>query len=239
MKLTVIGSSHGYPEPNRKCSCLMLEVGRNIYFIDMGTSAVDALHSRGHSMEEVKAVFITHAHGDHTEGLFQFVRLLLSPFKHAEPEIFLPRPELKEVFQAWLKVVRPGYDGQIRYRDYAPGLIYDDGVLRVTAFPTQHCEKSHAFLLEAEDKRVLITGDLRRPGVDFPAVSGPLDLLVCESAHFPATEYLPLFDSVQPRRVCVTHYYTPFIPSVLQLLDTLNAQGIPAVMATDNLEFRL
>ena len=40
MKLTFIGSSHGIPEPHRKCSCLMVEAGKNIYFVDMGTNAL-------------------------------------------------------------------------------------------------------------------------------------------------------------------------------------------------------
>lgn len=239
MKFTIIGSSHGYPEPNRKCTCIMVEIGNSVYFVDMGTSGVDALHTRGRSMEDVKGIFVTHLHGDHTDGLFQFVRLLMSPFKSADPEIWLPRPEAAEVLTAWMGIVRNGYKKEIRYREVKPGPFYDDGVLRVTAFPTRHCEKSYGYLLEAEGKNVLITGDLKHPGVDFPPVTQPLDLLICESAHFPATEYLPVFERMDIQKVCVTHYYTPFVPSVLQLLPELEKQGIPAVMATDGLEIRV
>lgn len=35
MKITFIGSSHGVPEPHRKCSCIMIEIGEQVYFIDM------------------------------------------------------------------------------------------------------------------------------------------------------------------------------------------------------------
>lgn len=239
MKLTFIGTSHGYPEPNRKCSCLMLEIGERVYFVDMGSSAVDALHNRGRSMAAVKSVFITHPHGDHMDGLFQFVRLLMSPFKEADPEIWLPLPEVSQVITAWMQLIRKGYSKEIRYRTVTPGTFYDDGVLKVTAFPTQHCEKSHGYLLEAEGKRVLITGDLKNPAIDFPGVTGALDLLVCESAHFQATQYLPILEKVPAARVCVTHYYEPFIPSVLELVRILEGRGIPAAMATDGLEVRI
>ena len=76
MKITFLGSSHGVPEANRKCSCIMIEVGENIYFVDMGTPSIDELRKRGKSVDAVKGVFITHMHGDHTDGLIQFVDLI-------------------------------------------------------------------------------------------------------------------------------------------------------------------
>ena len=79
MKITFLGSSHGVPEPNRKCSCIMVEVEQNIYLIDIGTPAIDLLRRRGKSIDAVKGVFITHMHGDHTDGLIQFADLIALP----------------------------------------------------------------------------------------------------------------------------------------------------------------
>ena len=42
MKITFIGSSHGVPEPGRKCACFLLEAGENVYFVDMGTDGIQA-----------------------------------------------------------------------------------------------------------------------------------------------------------------------------------------------------
>ena len=88
MRITFVGSSHGIPEPNRKCSCIMLEMGDRIYFIDMGTSAVDALRARGMPVENVKAVFISHMHGDHINGLILFINLITWCFRMANPAVF-------------------------------------------------------------------------------------------------------------------------------------------------------
>ena len=69
MKITIVGSSHGVPEPDRKCSCIKVEIGGNIYFVDMGTPAIDEMRRRGDDVNAVKGVFITHMHGDHIGGL--------------------------------------------------------------------------------------------------------------------------------------------------------------------------
>ena len=205
MKITFIGSSHGVPEPHRKCTCIMLEVGENVYFIDMGTSAIDALRTRN-----------------------------ISP----DPVICLPLPEAGKVINDWLKVTLNGAEKEINYKETQPGVVYDDGVLKVTAVATQHCYKSFSYIVEAEGKTVLFTGDLKNPGIDFPApaMEKPLDLVVCESAHFPATDYIPVFEKCDIKKVCVTHYSDRFLASVLTLCETLKGKGLPAVRTTDDFE---
>ena len=254
MKITFIGSSHGVPEPHRKCSCIMIEVGEQVYFIDMGTSAIDALRTRGISIDAVKGIFITHMHGDHTNGLIQFVDLITWFFRTPDPVICLPNMAAARVIDDWLKVTLNGGEKKINYRETKPGVVFDDGVLKVTAFATMHCEKSYAYLVEAEGKAVLFTGDLKNPGIDFPAVTAgmttaadvvtvdvgmPLDLLVCESAHFSAMNYLPILEKSNIQKVCVTHYSNRHFASVLQLQQELTDRGMPMVIATDDLELNV
>ena len=237
MKITIVGSSHGVPEPHRKCACFMIEVGENVYFVDMGTSAIDALRTRGIPVEAVKGVFITHMHGDHTNGLIQFVDLITWYFKNADPAIYLPTPEAGEVIKSWIQATLNNSECVTRFYEVTPGLMYDDGILKVTAIPTQHCYKSNAYLIEAEGKTVLFTGDLKNPGIDFPAAAAErtLDLAICESAHFPAMDYLPVFEKCDIRKVCVTHYSNRFLGSVLQLQQELTDKGNDMVIATDDL----
>lgn len=238
MKITIIGSSHGVPEANRKCSCILVQTGGNVYLVDMGTSGMDPLRRRGIPVESVKGIFITHMHGDHTNGLVEFVDLITWYFRDADPVICLPDPEAGAVIDKWLEVTHNGCRKDIRYEKTRPGLVFDDGFLRVTAIPTQHTEASYAYLLEAEGKRTLVTGDLKRPGVDFPvaALEQPTDLVIAEAAHFPAEEYLPIFEKYPIRKFCVTHYSDPFLTGVMALCDTLHGRGIQALRATDDLE---
>ncbi len=241
MRITIVGSSHGVPEAHRKCSCIMIEVGRNIYFVDMGTSGMDALRNRNLPVDSVKGIFITHMHGDHIHGLVPFVDLITWYFKSCDPDIYMPDPEAGKILCSWLQASEVGPLRDIRFHGIEPGVLFDDGVIKLTAVGTQHCQKSFAFFLEAEGKRVLFTGDLRNPGIDFPAEAAdkPLDLVVCESAHFEATDYLPVFEKCDIRQVCVTHYFEPFIPGVVKLCETMKAKGVPAFRAMDDAEIVL
>jgi len=239
MRITVLGSSHGVPEANRKCSCIMVEVGENIYFVDMGTPVIDELRKRGKSVDAVKGVFITHMHGDHTDGLIQFVDLITWCFKTPNPVIVLPEPKVEQIINDWLSVTIAGRQSALEYRKTVEGVVYDDGVLKVTAIPTKHCPGSHAYVLEAEGKTVLCTGDLSRPSEDFPYVDKELDLMICESAHFPATDYLPVLDKIEVKKVCVTHYSPKRMLSLYEFQQAMAERGTPIIIATDDLEINL
>jgi hypothetical protein len=100
---------------------------------------------------------------------------------------------------------------------------------------------SHAYLVEAEGKRVLFSGDLchKGPAEDFPVsvFDKPLDLAICEVAHFPATKYLPLFEN-QPnlKKLCFNHYSHTFQATIYDVMKTLE---IPVFMVSDGTEIAL
>ena len=237
MKITVIGSSHGVPEPKRKCTSFLVEVGDKLYFIDMGTSGIDPLVNRGLRPEAVQAVFITHMHGDHTNGLIHFADLISWYYTGADPEICLPLTEGAEIISQWIALSCHA-TRDLRYKQVEEGTVFDDGVLKVTAVRTQHTKSAFAYRLEAEGKAVLFTGDLQRPHVDFPAaLAKDADLIICEGAHFPATEYTPFLEAASPKRVIVNHYAPWNIPHIMELSKALPAMKI--TMATDGMEVDL
>lgn len=240
MKITFVGSSHGVPEANRKCQSIMITEKGNTYFVDMGTSAIDALRKRNIEIDTVKGIFISHMHGDHTNGLIQFIDLITWYFKTPDPVVCLPDLEAARVIDDWLTVTMNGNKKEINYKKTENGCVFDDGILKVTAIATEHCPNSYAYLIECADKRVLITGDLRNPKIDFPdAGDKMIDLVICESAHFAATEYEQVFPKYNIEKVCVTHYSDRFLGSVLELVKRLNEKGIGALRASDDLEIEV
>lgn len=217
----------------------MFEIGENCYFVDMGTSPMDALIERHIPTESVKAAFFTHMHGDHTDGLLNFVDLATWYFKKCNPEIYLPKIEAEQLIKGFLTVAGEKIRDEITYKEIKPGLIFDDGVLKVSAIPTLHCDKSYAFALEAEGKKLVITGDLGHPDRDFPQIikEQETDLLICECAHFPATDYLRHLENCKIGRVCVTHYSLKRIPSIIDFKERYTAA--PVDMATDGMIINL
>ena len=234
MKLTFLGASHGVPEPNRKCSCTMITVGERIYFVDMGVMAINELVNRSIPVDAVKGIFITHMHGDHTNGLIHFADLISWYYTNADPEIYLPLLDGAKIISDWIALSCHAAR-ELRYKQVAEGLIYDDGVLKVTAVHTKHTASSYSYRIEADGKAVVFTGDMHHPSVDFPtALAQNADLVICEGAHFAATEYEPVLASCAPRRVIVNHYAPWNVPHIVSLDKKLPELHI--TMAHDGME---
>ena len=225
MRITFFGSSHGVPEPNRKCSCALIEAGNGKYFIDMGTNATDGLRTRGIPVESVKAVFVTHMHGDHTNGLIPFIDICTWKFRTAAPKFFVPTDaeRFREAVSVWIRL-NGNELREFSFSEVSEGAFFRDENIKVTAFKTKHTSfsPSYAYLIEAEGKRVLFSGDLshRGPTDDFPVsvLEKPLDLAICEAAHFKATDYMPLFEGNENlKALCFNHYSDRFLESVIEM----------------------
>lgn len=208
MRLTFLGTSHGVPEADRKCSCTLVNVNSNYYFIDMGTGIIGDLRRLGIEPDEIKGVFITHFHGDHTNGLISFADLLSWYYRSADPIICLPKEQGAKVLKDWL-TLNNSYNRELRFKTVSEGLLYDDGTLRVTAFKTEHCDPSFGFLLEAEGKSVLFTGDLSGDAHDIPCVAfeRKLDLIVTEAAHPSPLLLEQKLQGIDTKYVVVSHVF--------------------------------
>ena len=211
MRILFHGTSHGVPMPHRRCSSYILEVEGAYYLIDMGTAVAEELLRRGIPMEAVRLAICTHPHGDHTDGVIQFTDLINWYFTQADPQILLPDERLTEPLKAWITVNNNGKPPRedLRIGVFGAGVAYEDRHLRLTAIPTMHCVNSYAFLIEAEGKRILFTGDLRHPTKDFPQIAfeTELDLIVCELAHFSPDDCAPVFDRTKAKRILHSHIF--------------------------------
>ena len=123
--------------------------------------------------------------------------------------ILLPDSRLIPPLLGWISATtegRPLREG-LRIDVFREGVAYEDENLRVTAIRTKHCENAYAFLIAAEGKKILLTGDLCRPSEDFPQIAfqTELDLLVCETAHFSPDDCIPFFDRTKAKRILHTH----------------------------------
>lgn len=213
MKLTFLGTSHGVPSGERFCSCTMIEAGGARYFIDCGAPLIDLLLRRGIDLTSLRAVFTTHLHGDHVNGILHFADLLNWYFTRARVQIYLTEPAGIELFTRLIEAVEgAALDRErIDFRLMTPQTIYDDGVIRLTPLPNGHLagagRPSYSYLLEAEGKRVIFTGDMS-PHLtrgDFPTL--PTDLIISEMAHFGVDEVLPFLERCQAREVAFNHVF--------------------------------
>jgi len=130
----------------------------------------------------VDGLFVSHAHADHT-GLVSASR--------AQVPVWMSAGTSKMILAGGLFARQPEVP-RVRSRLLVPGEPVTVGAFRVTAYPVDHSVfDAMAFLVEADGKRLLYTGDLRfhgrKPGMARQlakvATAAPLDALLIEGTR--------------------------------------------------------
>lgn len=240
MKITILGSGHGVPEAHKKCTSILFEVSGSYYFIDAGCDISMELANRRIHPNAVKAIFITHPHSDHINGLYPFLSLLGWFYQESDPEIYVPNEKCSTLVHQYLDAFGMKLRPEQKLALVENGTVFDDGSFKVTAFGTQHCPDSHAFLIEAEGKRILCSGDLRHPAIDFPPVDD-LDAAILEAAHFNVTDYTDVIKSRSVKSVYINHYgnYIGTINGANFVTLKTDIAPVPAELTTDGTEILL
>lgn len=217
MKLLFAGTSHGIPEADRFCSSIFVQAGGNTYIVDAGAPVSALLRRYGIDHDTIRAVFVTHMHDDHFDGLPELCAQMNWYFKNCNPQILLPEQKGVDLLTNWIRTMLPNESRPMHLSIYAPGVIFDDGVLRVTARPTKHMAHAHGFVLEADGQRVLITGDMSGNYPEFPELlcGESYDAIVCEAAHHADYRTLaPMFAQAHTKRFIVTHINPEKLPGI-------------------------
>lgn len=81
MKVIILGSGTYQPELDRHPSSYLVKINKQNLIFDFGRGALDNLLKLGISYAEIDAIFITHAHADHSSELAPFLHIAV-----AEPQ---------------------------------------------------------------------------------------------------------------------------------------------------------
>jgi len=218
MILTTLGTSHGDHTYCRYNSATLVEIQARSYLIDCGEPASATLIRANKPLDALRAVMMTHMHGDHIAGLPNLLRRIIKYPRNAEPlVVYLPEESAAAGLIAWLEAMHvPWPSAQVELRTTAAGPLLDDGVLRVTALPTGHLHAlslpSYGYLLEGEGRRVVLTGDLRSDFSDFPRImrEEPTDLCFCEVTHYDLAAAVPVLARCPIERLVFYHVHNPW-----------------------------
>ena len=215
MKITFMGTSHGVPSAERHCSSTLIETNGAGYIIDAGAPIYDEVLRAGLKYADIRAIFTTHCHGDHINGLFHFVDLSNWYWRTSNYDVYLTNEALVGAIHTVLGAISPSArlaEDRIRLHVASPDTVFEDENIKLSYIPTKHMSDgnlSAAMDIEIEGKRILITGDMSQKLAkeDFPKVAfeKEYDLIVCELAHFGIPELTPYLDRVKTKRFAFTH----------------------------------
>ena len=191
----LLGTGFPRPDPNRAGPSTVVIAGDQWFVVDAGRGATMRIAATDLQYANMRGVFLTHLHSDHTAGLpdlfntsWQFGR------KTAPLELYGPSGT-KKLANAMLQFFaedihlrrdvlekHPAAGATIRTHVVREGVVYDDGKVKVTAFAVDHRPVEHAFgyRFESEGHTVVISGDTR-PTENLVKFAKGADVLVLEA----------------------------------------------------------
>jgi ribonuclease BN (tRNA processing enzyme) len=228
--LTFLGTGCGLPMVDRCHSSILLEAGERRWLLDAGEPCSHRLKAMGVAFSSLEAIFISHGHSDHLSGLPMVIQGAWLEGRTAPLPIYLPA-ELIEPLRGWLETVYLpakliGFPIELAGWEQQPDAAVTLDSLRVSTNPTSHLYGLRAFIdpeamgrflaysLAFEwlptGKRLIYSADLGVPQ-DMDALLGtPVDLLVCELAHFEPEELFAYLEDKPVRSLFLTHLTADF-----------------------------
>ncbi len=212
MRIEFLGTSHGVPSATRYCTSILLESNGALYVFDAGAPVADLLTRKGYSFSALKAVFVTHLHGDHIASLPNLLDLCNWYHRDATFETFVPEERGATLLHQFTELTmnRPLREG-LTISVFEEGEVYRDDNITVRAVKTEHVKGMlcYGFLIEGEGKRVYLTGDMSHTLDDFPAFlqQEPTDLIITEMAHFPAERLFEKLKTCKTKSICLNHIF--------------------------------
>jgi ribonuclease Z len=197
--VVLLGSGGPPPDPLRSGPAVAVLAKDRAYLVDFGPGvvrrAVEAYRIGWLKLQpdELTRAFVTHLHSDHTAG---YADLILTPpsVGRVEPLVVYGPPGIVEMtdhlllaYEQDLATRRDGLSEEklagyrIEPHEISPGVVYEDEVVRVSAFRVEHGDwkNAYGYRFDADGRSIVISGDTAPSDAVVEACSG-CDVLVHE-----------------------------------------------------------
>ena len=240
MKLYFLGTCSGTePMPDMRHQSLAMEINDSLYWFDAGACCSITAHLMGLDLLTVKNVIISHPHMDHVGGLgnlFWDIRKLKNvkkqELKHGRIDLYIPE---METWNGILKILEHSEDNfsgmEIKPLTVKDGILFSDMNMKVTAFKNRHMGipedgiwKSFTYLIEAEGRKLVYTGDIKELiELDEPIGTG-CDLVLPETGHHHYLDVCRYMKGKNVKNLFFTHHGRSILKDPVKAL--IEAQNI-------------
>ncbi|WP_203143401.1 ribonuclease Z [Marinobacter mangrovi] len=208
MELTFLGTSAGTPTRHRNVTGLALQHGgpKGWYLIDCGEGTQHQLRKTHHTLSQLRAIFITHVHGDHTFGLPGLLASA-SMAGRTEPLPLIAPPSIRTFVETTLGATDSNLGYEIEFIEvHADGFHWQDEHIDVTTAALSHRVPTVAYqVTERHLERHLLTEKLQEDGIPAGPAWGELqrgqDVTLDDGRVLRSTDYVTVNRS--PRRIVV------------------------------------
>lgn len=200
MQLVVLGTGTPNADPERSGPALAVVRGERSYLVDAGPGIVRRASAAATQHElvalqpkQLRVLFLTHLHSDHTVGLPDVILSAWTLERDVPLEVYGPpgtKAMVDHLLAAYAADIRNRIDGlepanadgwRVNVHEIAPGVVLDDGNVRVRAFAVPHgdWEVAFGYRFESPERSIVISGDTRASDAVVAACNG-CDLLAHE-----------------------------------------------------------
>jgi ribonuclease Z len=175
VKVTLLGTGAPPAVMNRFGPSILVEAGGRRFIFDAGRGALQRLNQSGVGWQQIDGVFFTHLHSDHVVGFPDlWLTGWINPGRDRSLDVWGPRGTAK-----MMAALEQAYEFDIRIRlyddraspdgvvitanDISPGVVYDSGGVKITAFEVDHAPVRPAFgyRIDHAGRSVVLSGDTR------------------------------------------------------------------------------
>jgi ribonuclease Z len=205
LHLALCGTGSPFPDPTRAGPCSAIIAGDRLFIVDTGEGSARTLGYMGIPAAKIEAIFLTHFHSDHIDGLGPFLlqRWGVGTFETPTPVVGpIGVDQVVDGFRAAYvldfgyrvahhspKIMPPGGSGGKGIPFALPPVgqgdqivVLSDKGLKVTAFRVDHApiDPAVGYRFDYKGRSIVITGDTKKtPSVH--AVAQGVDILVHEA----------------------------------------------------------
>lgn len=210
LKVTLLGTGVGIPQPGRSQSSLLIEDEQKLLF-DCGAGTLWRLTEAGVSMHDIDTVILTHLHLDHVSDLLALVN---ARYLMKLPGLNVYGPEGTEKY---FKIMHSAYPYlekmEVSDHDLLPGETFSLKGFEISTAVAKHSVTSLGYRMKSGSKIVVYSGDTE-PSPEIAALAEGADLLINECSFpepFEVTNHttpIKLGNMIRGvKRIVLTHLY--------------------------------
>jgi ribonuclease Z len=190
------GTGSPLPSRERAGACTVVIAGGTLFVFDTGDGAGEVLSLMGLPLGKIEGVWLTHLHSDHFEGLGPLALQRWVGTSASTPLAVAGPPGTEKVAQGLTLAYQTDSGFRIAHHGtgvvppsgvgitgsvIAPGIVYDKGGVRITAFAVNHAPVAPAYGYRVDwgGRSVTISGDTAASPALIAAAKGT-DVLVHE-----------------------------------------------------------
>ena len=151
--ITILGSSSAKPTGSRHPSAQTVNVHEQLYLVDAGEGVQQQMARLGINPLKLRAVFISHLHGDHVFGLFPLLSTLGLYGRRTPLPVYAPAP-FGEMLACHLRYFDSDLPYEVEWHEVRTtrhALLFENRTLEVWSIPLRHRVPTAGFLFREKE----------------------------------------------------------------------------------------